>query len=718
MKRLLPIALLALSLNAQTADKPASKQVDNSLGNSSSACQPVNSSTKNNSQPSTAYAPFDLGELKPEGWLRDWARLAARGMTRKIGEDFTEFRRGWADPDQGGWWHYEQTAYYTDGFTRLGFLLDDTVLINRSRRVMEAVMARQKPNGYIHSNNKSYVDGWGTTDIDYGLYWSEGLFCRAAIAYYTATHDQRIIQMLRKVYHDFPLFSPKGKHPFNGGDLDDMRRLSGLEAMFELTRLTGDHYFADRALQVLSNYEQAYIGTWVKDRNFLRTAMCHGVTYNEASKLPAIAYIWNGNPDYLAASVNSYEFMQTHSMLPNGCNSSNEFLHGIGAFEANESCDISDFMWSNIWMARATGDRRYGDRIERDCFNALPGAVNSTFTQSLYTQAVNRIPGFHLKIRDDGNYYKEMHWPTCCPANLNRALPNYISHMALHNADTLLWLTYGPARLQTRDSLIDIECETDYPFRDRLTFHINRAPQNLVLKLRIPEWCDNPAIEVQGLNTTRAKGLKSSRIPKPYTVSNGYYIVNLNTPSPNSQITLTLPMRPQLVTGREHFPAYKGRKAPSWGMMAGTDYEHGLDGFIDGGSYAYVNYGPLLFGMSMQERPGDYFDINEELWHEFRYALDAHSLDSCKVDFQGSKVNSSTKNNSQFSIFNSQFSWSLANAPLSISANASLIEWEPDKGDPVLPEQTPVVRQRNITIRLLPYGFMAYRIAMFPLIGN
>ena len=37
------------------------------------------SNAKNNPK---AYAPFDLGELKPEGWLKEWAQKAARGMTR------------------------------------------------------------------------------------------------------------------------------------------------------------------------------------------------------------------------------------------------------------------------------------------------------------------------------------------------------------------------------------------------------------------------------------------------------------------------------------------------------------------------------------------------------------------------------------------------------------------------------------------------------------
>ena len=232
---------------------------------------------------SKVYAPFELGELKPEGWLKEWAQKAARGMTRTIGIDFTEFVRGWADPTQGGWWHYEQTAYYTDGFTRLGFLLDDTLLINRSRRVMEAVVARQKPNGYIHSTNKDYVEKWGTLDADYGLYWSEGIFCRAALAYYSATKDPKVLEMLKRVYADFPLFAYNAakKDPFNGGDLDNMRKICGIENMFELSRLTGDLRFATRALEVLRNYEPAYVETWARKKDFLRTAICHGVSYNE-----------------------------------------------------------------------------------------------------------------------------------------------------------------------------------------------------------------------------------------------------------------------------------------------------------------------------------------------------------------------------------------------------------------------------------------------------
>ena len=640
---------------------------------------------------SEAYAPFALGELKPEGWLREWASLAAKGMTKTIGEEYTEFVKGWASADEPGWWHYEQTAYYTDGFTRLGFLLDDSLLVERSRGVMEAVVGRQKPNGYIHSSTKEYVEKWGTEEADGGLYWSEAVFCRAALAYYSATSDERVLNMVKRVYEKYPLFTYKdGGYPFNGGDLDKIRFLCGLENLFELSRITGDMSFANRALTVLNNYDRAFIETWARRKEFLRTAISHGVSFNEAAKLPAIGYIFNSDPEYLAASVNNYEFLQENSMLPSGVNSSNEHLHGIGAFEAAESCDVSDFMWSNIWLARATGDSRYGDRIEADAFNALPGALNYTFTQCVYTQAPNRIPGFHLRIRDDGSYFKPMHWPTCCPSNINRALPNYIMNMAMLNGKgELMWLTYGPAHLKTRDGRFDILCETEYPFRDNLTFTLNAVPKGQTLHLRIPSWCTDPSVCING---------KAKKV----TVKDGFVTLQGKWKA-GDEISLTFPMKPVLVEGCEKFPYFEGKKAPSWGIM--VDYNGGmvLDGFVEQGRCAWVTYGPLLFAMSMQKANRESYDINEEHWTEFRYALTPESLDGATVD--SLKVNH-------------PFDWRWTNAPLVMNAKADLVDWNPDKGDPVMPLEEPAVLEKDIPVKLYPYGFLAYRLTMFPFVGE
>ena len=64
------------------------------------------------------------------------------------------------------------------------------------------------------------------------------------------------------------------------------------------------------------------------------------------------------------------------------------------------------------------------------------------------------------------------------------------------------------------------------------------------------------------------------------------------------------------------------------------------------------------------------------------------------------------------------FAWSYTNAPLTINAKAELVDWNPDKGDPVMPLTAPATLKKNVDIKLIPYGFLAYRMSMFPLVGE
>lgn len=63
----------------------------------------VSTQAQKTAQPNTkTYVPFSLGELKPSGWLKEWAQKAANGMTKTMGIDFTEFVRGVERP-QSRW---------------------------------------------------------------------------------------------------------------------------------------------------------------------------------------------------------------------------------------------------------------------------------------------------------------------------------------------------------------------------------------------------------------------------------------------------------------------------------------------------------------------------------------------------------------------------------------------------------------------------------------
>lgn len=632
-----------------------------------------------------AYTPFEVGEVKPDGWLHDWATTAAKGMTKTLSDFYWPFTTGWADPSMGGWWPYEQAGYYTDGLVRLGYILGDSTLIHKAEKIMQAVVARQSPDGYIHSNNPAYRKNWNTEAEDYGVFWSQAVFGRAALAYYSATGDRSVLEMLQRSFQSIPVFQrTQTQYPLSGDEMTSLRKLVNIEVMIETARYGGSRELLDRTLAICKNFESAFIDSWVNRQEFYRTAICHGVTYNEVAKQLATVYAWNGRKDYFDASANAFDFLEKNYLLPNGVNSSNEYLRGNGAFEGAETCDISDFVWSNIWLARASGRAHYGDNIERAVFNAFPGVMSPDFKLSMYETAPNRIPGLHLRYRDDGNSFKEMHWPTCCTGNLNRILPNYVINMWMHNQrQELMLLTYGPSHLLTRDGRYDLRMQTEYPFRDSIRIEVNRIPAGEKLLLRVPEWCHEAQCRVNG------KLQKSA-------VKEGFIHIDRKWKS-GDVVELIFPMKPEIRTGHERFALYKGEET-YWGSGHDTAPQYVIDGFRDGAAYATVNYGALLFALPLYDKTDWGFDLNEGAWMDFNYALSPDAVKEAKVELSG---------------LHQPFYWAKEWAPVKITLPVGKISWNPDKGDPRLPEVCPEPYARQ-TVTLIPYGCARYRMAVFP----
>lgn len=632
------------------------------------------------------FNPFDVGEIKPEGWLKEWAQTAAKGMTLTLSDNYFPFNPGWGSNKMNGWWPYEQAGYYADGLVRLAYILNDSALKQKAQQIMNAVIARQTPDGYCNTNNQEWRKNWNTTQEDGGLLWSQAVFGRAVLAYYSATKDIDVLNMLKKVYANFPVFKRDcTDYPLSGDELGNLRKLVNIEVMTELGRYSGDQSFVQKALDVFHPFQDAYIDSWVKNKEFNRTAICHGVTYNELSKIPAVVYLWNGNIDCLKASEASYDFLNKYFVFPNGVNSSNEYLRGNGAFEGAETCDISDYIWSNIWLARASGSSQYGDNIERCFFNAFPGVMSPEFNLHQYEFAMNRIPGLHLRYRDDGFSFKELQWPACCSGNLNRILPNYIINMCMaNNKNELMFLTYGPAHLQTRDGRFNILMETQYPFKDQIKLVVNAIPAKESLLLRIPSWCKEAQCEINGKKFTNKKN------------ENNFITINRRWKK-GDVITLTFPMKVEINEGTEKFALFEGKET-FWGSGHGTDPKYTIDGFHDGGRYATVNYGPLLFALPLYDKTDSGFDLNEGAWMEFRYSLSQDALKNATV---------------QVSDVHEPFYWVKDFASIKISLDLGKINWEPDKGDPRLPTVCPQpYGTQHVT--LLPYGCTRYRISMFP----
>ncbi len=108
----------------------------------SGAPKPVNYARPFEPPTRPAFLPLPPGAVEPAGWLRDWCLAARDGYTGHMDEYDDEFKRAWA-PDHKmtgegliwykGAWPYEGGGYWFDGLSRLGYALQDEMLIAQTK---------------------------------------------------------------------------------------------------------------------------------------------------------------------------------------------------------------------------------------------------------------------------------------------------------------------------------------------------------------------------------------------------------------------------------------------------------------------------------------------------------------------------------------------------------------------------------------------------------
>ena len=446
------------------------------------------------------FTELPLTAISPQGWLRVYLEKQRDGLTGHLEAAGYPFNTpGWAAPvvrhgDYGsGWWPYEQTGYWYDGMIRCGYLLNDQFLIEKACRQIDYVLAHADPDGYLGpALMKDPVDN---------NRWAHTVFFRAWLAHYSATGDSRILPALTRHYT-----SGSAEHTFH-------RNTTNIEIMLAVYERTGDA----RLLRLAQAAYQGYNLGAPEDDTALETLLSdklateHGVTYNEMAKLPMILYMYTGEETYYRAAIKAYQKLDRDHMLVDGVPSSSERLRGKDPLDSHETCDIADYTWSVGYLLMATGKAEYGDKIERACFNAAPGAVRDDFKGAQYLSCPNQViadryANHNLFYRGSPAWmsYRPNPATECCPGNLNRIMPNFAARMWLHDGHgNLAAALYGPSQVTARVGAtgqeVTIVEETQYPFGERIDFQVRtEKPVTFTLWLRIPGWCQGAELTVNG----------------------------------------------------------------------------------------------------------------------------------------------------------------------------------------------------------------------------
>ena len=146
-------------------------------------------------------------------------------------------------------------------------------------------------------------------------YWGNAVLGRAMVAYYAGTQDPYVLEQVEKAYENATKFSGIGRTGVNA------------EVMLEASEWGADPVLREKVLQRAGFLEET-----IKDWGRMKIIPDHGVSYNEASKIPAVYYPYIGDTAYIRASMNRYDWAEAFIMQPFGVYQSDEHMKGTGAF--------------------------------------------------------------------------------------------------------------------------------------------------------------------------------------------------------------------------------------------------------------------------------------------------------------------------------------------------------------------------------------------------
>ena len=432
-----------------------------------------------------------VGSVRAQGWLRHQLVLMSDGMTGHLPELSRWCKaegNAWMSPDGEGEQGWEEMPYWLKGFGDLGYLLDDRRITAEARRWIEAVLSSQEADGYFGPRiNKKNHD-----------HWPNMIMLNVLQSFHEFTGDERVIPFMTRYFRwqfesPWVHLLPGSWQKIRGGD--------NLQSIYWLYNRTGEPWLLDLAVAI---HERT--ADWTSG-----IASWHGVNICQSFREPAEYYQQSRDLGHLEATEKNYHtVMEMYGQVPGGMFGADENCREgySDPRQAAETCSMVEFMLSNELLLGITGNPTYADRCEEIAFNSLPAALTPDLKGLHYLTAPNMVqldkndksPG----VQNDGCMLAYSPWRyRCCQHNISHAWPYFTEHlwMATRN-NGLAAVLYAPCEVVAKvgdRAFIRIVESTGYPFRESIDFdfYISK-PMRFPLMLRIPGWCKDARVTVNG----------------------------------------------------------------------------------------------------------------------------------------------------------------------------------------------------------------------------
>lgn len=420
------------------------------------------------------------------------------------------------DSDVAKWIEAASYTLSTHPDPELDALLDE---------VINLILAAQQPNGYLNTyfTTVEPEKRWTNLRDDHELYCA-GHLMEAAVAHYKATGKRNLLDVLC-CYADYisEVFGslPEQKNGYPGHEeielaLVKMYRVTGNERYLKLSsyfveeRGREPYYFDEEAVKrgekstssQFGNYEALQAHMPVREQSFVTG---HAVR---------AMYLYSAMADLARELQDDSFYIACDRLWRNLCNKNLYITGGIGSTAQNEGfssdydlpnetayCETCAAIGLVFWswrMLQLDCDSRFADCMEKALYNNVLSGVSLDGTEFFYSNPLASVKN------KSSEYYKRSKWfnTACCPPNIARILASIGGYFYTQNEKNIAVHMYaeGEANLHFGNQNINIHQKTRYPWDGQVGLHFNMAtPVNFTLRLRIPSWCRQFSLRVNGI---------------------------------------------------------------------------------------------------------------------------------------------------------------------------------------------------------------------------
>ena len=407
----------------------------------------------------------------------------------------------------------------------------DPELERLADEVIEVIAKAQQPDGYLNTyfTIKEPQNRWKNLRDSHELYCAGHLF-EAAVAHHQATGKHTLLDVARRFAdHIAMVFGPEPgkKRGYPGHPEIEL-------ALVKLYRLTGETHYLALAKFFIDERGQKplYFEIEAKERGeekpqlpFWTPAYCQShLPVREQTEAVGHAvramYLYSAMAD-LALETRDETLVKTCQKLWDSVTKRRMYITGgIGSSAEGEAftfdydlpsdrayaetcASIGLVFWAHR-MLRLNADRKYADVMERALYNGVLSGISLDGTKYFYTNPLevwpkacqNRYDMRHILI-------ERQPWfdCACCPPNIARLLASIPQYVYSCEKDVLYVHLFaaGEAVLELPSGQVTLIQETEYPWEGEVIIRIHtQEPIQFTLAIRIPGWCRDPALQVNG----------------------------------------------------------------------------------------------------------------------------------------------------------------------------------------------------------------------------